>query len=69
MSDEVTLKISNCKDCPKWSQSIWYCMSGFDQGRDWYCAFENKVIAEFIQSNSEAQNVKIPSWCPLRKGD
>jgi len=67
MKDGVTLTITQCKQCPHLKISPTYSLDGFDRGRDWRCVKANKEIAGFVERPSEAAEIAIPKWCPLRK--
>lgn len=62
MTDEITLKIESCRDCPHLRErEVRHWLAGNSTLFELYCTKAGRII-------SPADGIKPPpKWCPLRK--
>ena len=65
--NKAVLEITNCKQCPHWSQERYYTADSFELAFDWFCGkCDNKKIQGYVEWHEE-EKIEVPDWCPLIK--
>jgi hypothetical protein len=65
MSDEVSLKIQCCNQCPHWESLHHFTDDSWEDVREWSCKKSKGRHITYQEWNDPLP--PIPEWCPLRK--
>lgn len=64
VSDEVTLKLQACNQCPHMQSERHYTADSFEDVAAWKCMRDGGRTIALVDWNDKAP--PIPEWCPLR---
>jgi len=65
---QIVIEVFNCEQCPNLYTQRHYTPDPFEMEYDWTCKVNSKEIRNSVGWN-EGIRIKIPEWCPCKKGD